>query len=509
VNRLTKVLLTSVAALLTVVILLLVGLNLYIQSPGTQARLAEGLSQALRMPVRFITTSVSPAGRLRISGITVPDGDRNFLEAREFTARFRPTALLRRRLEISQMTLERPRIVWKQNAKGHWVVPQALAASAPASRSAPSLAGLTTPAAKKSAGLEVVVESFQIRDGSAELLNKENNTVANLLGVTITYSTLTAERMAGTVQVASATWMDPDRPERQLRFENVRTPFTYAGQEVALPTLAATLAAGGVSGSFKLKLDGAKAPFSLALEFRDVQAGALSTQIESALGEASGAIDGSLTLAGSSREIVRAEGAGRLHIRDGRFQRLELFEAIGEVLQIKELSDLKLNDGHTDFRISEQRAWIDELSLEAANLRLSAKGHVKFEGKIQLNSQLSIDESLRKHLPGLLRGNFDAVGEKRYAIEFDITGKDFRPKTNLLDKVVGKKITSQFDDLVSSLFGSRKKEEKKDDKKKDDKKKDEKKKDGNAPAPPAPAPATPPPLPPAPTPVLAEPAENP
>ncbi len=455
--------LCTLAALVTLVVLVVVAANLYIQSPGTQARIQAGIAKALRMPVTFASTSISMAGQLKIVGIAVRDGERNFLEASAFMARYRLGPLLRGRLEIYGLAVERPQIVWQQNSEGDWVVPR-MPEEEKAKPVEKKVETAAAPAAERKTGLDVVVEGFQIRNGSVELLDKKGRTSASFTGVNVFYTTLTAERMEGNAHVEKLSW------GKELMFENVRTPFLYTGQELTLPELKATLAGGTIKGRFAMKLDRKKSPFSLQLALEAIDAGQLSTQMHSALGKAEGAIGGALELHGDAKDIADAEGSGNLQIRDGRLQKLELFEAIGGVLQIQELSDLKLKDGRAIFRIGEERAHIDELMLEAADLRLSAKGTVRFDGRIQLASRLSIDEPLRKHLPGLIRGNFEPADDERYAISFDITGKDFRARTNLLDRIVGKKVTSQFDDLLTSLFGSKKKDEKKSDDKKGEKK---------------------------------------
>lgn len=484
-NRPTRILLGTLAILVTLAALVIVGANLYIQSPGTQARIQAGLSKALRMPVTFRSTSISMAGRLKVLDIVIPDGERRFLEAAAFTAHYRLGALLRGRLEIHGMSVERPRIVWQQNGEGHWVVPrQAEEAKAPPAEKKPAPA--TADDGGRKSGLDVVVEGFRIHGGSVELLDKKGEAAATFHGVNVLYTTLSAETMEGNAHVERLGW------GQGLTFENVRTPFRYAAQELTLPELTATLAGGAVTGKFTMKTGGKKVPFTLSLALDRIDAGLLSAQMHSALGKAAGAIGGTLEMHGNARDLEDAEGTGTLHVRDGRVQQLELFEVIGDVLEIRELSDLGLKEGRANFRLGNGRAFVDEFLLEAANLQLSAKGEVRFDGRIKLASKLAIDGSLRKHLPGLIRGNFEKEGDQRYAIAFDIKGERFRMKTNLLDRIVGKKLTSQVDDLLTSLFGKKKeekKEEKMDDKKKSDEAKDDKKKDaGNKPkAPPVPA----------------------
>lgn len=489
-NRLTKIILSTLAALVTLAVLVIVGVNLYIQSPGTQARIQAALSKALRVPVTFTTTSVSMAGQLKIVGITIPDGDRKFLEASAFTAHYRLGALLRGRLEIYGMSVERPRIVWQQNDDGDWTVPrlpaeprQETGEKPKTKTSAPAAGG----AGERRKGLEVVVEGFRIHDGSVELLDRKGRTKASFQGVNILYTTLVPEKMQGTVHIERLRWGE------KLTFENVRTPFLYVGREISLPELQATLAGGTVAGKFALKTEGKKPPFTLNLTLDRIDAGLLSAQMDSALGKAAGAIGGTLEMHGNARDVEDAEGSGSLLVRDGRVQQLELFEAIGDVLQIRQLSDLQLKEGRATFRLGEKRAWVDDLTLEAADLRLSAKGEVFFSGRIQLASRLSIDDSLRKHLPGLIRGNFEKEEDERYAIAFDISGKEFRMKTNLLDRIVGKKITSQLDDLVTSLFGKKKETKEK----KEEPKAEKKSEDAKGEAAPSPPAAPEPPAPPA------------
>ncbi|MEI9897418.1 MAG: hypothetical protein WDN28_27070 [Chthoniobacter sp.] len=96
---------------------------------------------------------------------------------------------------------------------------------------------------------------------------------------------------------------------------------------------------------------------------------------------------------------------------------------------------------------------------------------------------------------------FRTVEGGRRAIGFVINGSIDKPKTNLLDKLIGQKINNQFGDVLGTIFGGDKKPEddkpKKEDKKK---KKDKDKAAQNAATPAAPTPpaATPEPATPAP-----------
>jgi hypothetical protein len=72
-----------------------------------------------------------------------------------------------------------------------------------------------------------------------------------------------------------------------------------------------------------------------------------------------------------------------------------------------------------------------------------------------LNSRLAINEKVRGQLFKPLRANFQPTDEAGYsAVDFEIGGTLERPKTNLLEKVVGRDLK----DLVNSFLGGGKSE---------------------------------------------------
>ena len=486
-KKLSKAILIAFAAVLLLAVVAFFGVNLYIQSPGTQARIQEELGKALRMPLRITNTSLTPWSDLMITGITIPNGDSNFLDASAFNARYRLAPLFGGKLIITEMSVDRPHIVWAQNAEGKWEVPK------PAKKAA-SVEAVPVPKAEpvkreekaaKESGFQVVVDGFQIRNGTVELLDKDRHPVAIFTNVNMNYTTLTADRLEGTAEIGRIVWND------WLAFDTVRAPFRYAGGDLDLPEITALLAGGAVSGSFRMRGEEPEAPFVAALKIEGVNAAKLSTDAGWSEGQALGTLSGNVDAHGSTNEVARLEGTGRLHIRDGRFRQLELLETIGLALQIRQLSDLRLKDGRAEFHLADEKAFVDALSLEALDLRITAEGLVRFDGKLQFASRLSVDDSLHRQLPGIVADNFTAEPGERHALAFEVTGKRFKPKTNLLDRVIGKKIGGQFEDLVSSIFSSKKKEEppKKEEKKKNKKKKPEEPKPADE-AEPSAAPAT-------------------
>ena len=477
-QKVSKAILIGLAVMLALALIFVFGLNLYIQSPGTQARIEAELSKALRVPLKITSTSITPTGQLRISGISIPGASTNFLEATSFSARYRPLALLSGKLLIRDMRVENPKVVWQQNEDGKFELPKpeeaaAVASSAGAEKPKKSRAEKRPDehADKPRKGLEVVLEGFRIENGSFELLDMEQRHLATFTQVEMNYTSLTEQRIEGTLAIGRAVWADT------LVLENVRTPFLYTPGELVLNELTAALGGGVLQGKFRIQPDLPDSPFTSTLSFENADVARLSTDAGWPAGQAAGNLSGAVDLHGNWKRVERVEGTGKLRLRNGQFRQFELLQTIGRVLQIQELSDLRLKEGRAEFHLESEKTFIDQLVLEAADLQLNATGVSRFDGKLDLDARLALSDRLFKQIPTFVRGNFVVAEDGRRAIDFDITGKNNKPKTNLLDRVVGQKIGGQFEELLSTIFGGVTKREPKIEPPKDaEKKKDDKKK---------------------------------
>src|SRR5215470_7966152 len=133
-RKLRRLLVIALGALIGVGAVVLLGVNLYVQSQGAQAKIQQELSRSLGVPLKIRSMSVTPWGGLELSGITIPQtlsvGPKDFLEARTFRLRIRFLSLFSRRLVINEVSLVHPRVVWPQNTEGKWRLPNTQAARA-------------------------------------------------------------------------------------------------------------------------------------------------------------------------------------------------------------------------------------------------------------------------------------------------------------------------------------------------------------------------------------------
>src|SRR3954463_5736832 len=120
----SRVLLIALGVIVGLALLILIGVNLYVQSRGIQARIQQELSLRLGATLRIQRISVTPWWGLKLTGITIPQSQPgaspDFLTAKAFRLRIRFSSLFGGHLVIKEVSLVNPEVVWAQNADGKW-----------------------------------------------------------------------------------------------------------------------------------------------------------------------------------------------------------------------------------------------------------------------------------------------------------------------------------------------------------------------------------------------------
>lgn len=480
VRKLSRLLLILVAAVIALIFVLLIGANLYVQSHGAQAKIQQELSQRLGTTLRIQQVSVTPWGGLKLTGITVPQDragvESNFLEAETFRLRLKLSALFAKRLVIRDVSLISPKIVWPQGDNGNWRLPgerasrempapvaTATEASPPAETSAaspPANVPVPSPLTSSPVGrpaiekikldFEPEVRRVNVTDGDFRFLDRAGGTAANFEGVNFRSVLDSATALHGQARIA--------RVNLRNRFylSDVQTPVRYDPAELALAKISAHAANGDLFGQFSMHPQSADAPFNLSVHFRNLQADQVVTEAGGPSGMVQGILEGKFDAEGKTSDAESLAGSGEIFLRDGQLRQYSLLAALGQVLQIEELTQLRLEQAEAKYRVSPGVVTIDQLILRSPNIRLSATGTVGFNGKLRLEAQLALNEKIRNQLFRPVRQNFQPIDEPGYAaVDFQVTGTLDRPKSNLVEKVVGRDI-KDLGSMINSFLGGSK-----------------------------------------------------
>ena len=478
-QKLGRLFLILIGGLLVLGAVVLLAVNLYVQSQGTQARIERELRQRFGANLNIGRISVTPWSGVKLSGITIaqgPDGGGNFLEAENFGLRIAFLSLFSKRLVFKEVSLLKPNVVWPQNADGKWRLPDLRSERRPEKKRAEAPAAETSAVqttATPEEEMETPVESaspaetkqprihreeklksaaefaseihkISLIDGNFRFLDRINQLVANFESIGFRASLTNASALHGNARVAKVSLRD------RVFLEQLKSPVRYDNDGLNLSQISAHIGSGDISGKFSIQPEADESPFQVEMKFRGVQADQLITEAGGPAGVLQGKLEGNFEAGGKTTDPDALGGAGEVVLHDGQLRQYNLLVALGQIFQIEDLTQLHLEQADAKYHLSPGVVTIDQLTLRSANIRLSATGTITFRGKLHLDSQLAINEKVRAQLFKPLRANFQPIDEPGYsAVSFEVTGTLEKPKTNLLEKVVGRDLKG----LMNSFFG--------------------------------------------------------
>jgi type II secretion system protein N len=507
----SRMILIGLGLIVGVALLILLGVNMYVQSRGTQARIQQELSQRLGATLRIQRISVTPWWGLKLTGITIPQSQPgaspDFLTAKAFRLRIRFSSLFGGHLVIKEISLVNPEVVWAQNAEGKWRLPTVPTAPppappttttkaiAPATTMSPSQSSASpppleekivvqdavpaspSPVEHKPAAFTPEVERVNVIRARFRFLDQNLKGVATFEDVDFRSSFRTATDLRGNIAIAKTSLRD------RFFLQQLQSPLRYDSNELDFSQISARAGDGQISGRFTIQPQAEDSPFTVDIKFKDVQADKVITEAGGLPGTVTGKLEGHLGASGKTADPNALAGSGEIILRDGQVRQYSLLTALGQLLQIRELQQLRLDEAQVKYHINPGVVTIDELVFRSENIRLTATGTVSFEGQLQLESQLAVNEKMRSQLFRAIRDNFKPIDDPGYtAVSFQVSGTVGRPKTNLMDKLIGRDL-KDLSSVITGLIGGGKSEKKK------------KPADGPAAAAPASSPASPTPAP--------------
>ncbi|HZE13962.1 MAG TPA: AsmA-like C-terminal region-containing protein, partial [Chthoniobacterales bacterium] len=423
---------------------------------------------------------VTPWWGLKLTGITIPQSQPgvspDFLTAKTFRLRIRFSSLFSGHLVIKEISLVNPEIVWAQNADGKWRVPSVPPPIAPPKTAAVETPVAAPPASEQSLGEPTVssppppvavqtenksapytpeIEGVNVIRARFRFLDQKSKSVATFEGVDFRSSFRSATELSGNITIAKTSLRD------RFFLQEFHSPLRYNPNELDFSGITARAGDGRIAGRFLMQPQAQDSPFTVSIQFADVQADKIVTEAGGAPGMITGKLEGHLDANGKTADPNALAGAGEIILRDGQVRQYSLLSALGQLLQIQELQQLRLDQALVKYHIDPGVVTIDQLVFRSENIRLTATGTVSFDGKLQLESQLAVNEKIRSQLFRAIRDNFKPIDEAGYtALNFQVGGTVGRPKTNLMDKLIGRDL-KDLSSVITGLIGGGKSEKKK------------------------------------------------
>jgi hypothetical protein len=445
----------------------LLAINLYVQSPGTQMRLRQIVSQNFGYPVSVFRITFTPWNGFHFQDLSVQDPSVDFpiLKARDLWIRCQYLPLLRRKLIVRQIVLSGTelRIPTVDRAE-----PAPAAADTASTKPAPSAASQITkstvqrealaPGAsppEKSRSIEnampgnfwVEIRKFKLRHGSVYFMDSKEIPMATLRDVEGTVHFQRGEYV-GQVRISSATVSD------SINVDDISSPVKCSHGSLDLEDISAKISGGEIRGNFHADLTDSELPYRVHFQVSGVNINEIISRSGGILNRAHGTLEGSLQLAGYMKDPSLASGGGSLEIKTGYLDQYPILKELGRWTQIDELKRLDLEEALSRFSVVGQDIKVDSLELVSKNCQVNLWGTVESAQKLDLSGRLTLNQFLSRKIPNEIEENFATSkdGRSRY-LDFQVTGSVLRPQTDLFERIIGDK-----GKLIKKILGIDRKE---------------------------------------------------
>jgi type II secretion system protein N len=297
------------------------------------------------------------------------------------------------------------------------------------------------------------IHAFRVDDGSAVFFDAKGAKILELEGVFVEAHPDGKDKFQGTYRIAKGVLWDTIIPRA---FEG---SFQWNKGQLSLPDIKASLAGGRLSGQIEWLPNKS---FVIAAIIEDASLEKLAADAGLEAVRTQGLFNSKLALQGTAGQPGTFTGTAEVNLAEARLEPIELIRQLGELLRVEELQLLTLQNAEAGFTIANNQVVVDRLQMASENLMIDAVGTTGFNGDLNLKARLHVNEKLRKETRGLIGKNLKPSETEGYShMPFSVTGTLARPKSDLLDKMVGLRIGQDVGGLLKNLLRSPQKQKKK------------------------------------------------
>ena len=426
-----------IVVVLIVLVLTLVGAgiyftNRYLQTPAFKEEVLKAARSTLGTEVRIDSFQASLFSGVELHGVTIgnPAGfTGNLLTADAFILHYRLLPLFSRRVEIEQLSLDKPVITLSQNDKNEWNY-EAIGAKGSSTNPAPAP---STPAPTKSettTPLDIVLSKLAITQGAMSLVSDKDKPLVKVEGISFSSAvSLIDNKLAGTGKAG----IDNINLSDALFVEKVATSVTLGSDEVKLTPLSGKLADGALTGDVAAKFsDGLKYTVNLQVKDADVAKFLQEAKTKAVM---TGKLMATTALTGTGG-LPTIVGNGRAEIDGGQLMEIPILDLLAGLLQMNALHNLKFSECLLEFSISNNVMQTPVISLTSPQVQITGKGSVAL-ADYSLNHDLTITfaKGALGAAPKEILGLFTEQANGSLALSFHVSGPYNSPKTDLTQRI--------------------------------------------------------------------------
>lgn len=445
-------------------VLILLGVNLYLQSETVQERLRQAAASTLGLPIHIKGASYTPWTGLTLSGLSAEDSERvgqNVFEASRLNVRLAIFPLLAKKVIITSISLQDPVVVFSERnqvvplppTRAEVVVENVPEPVPAVTESLPDAESVADPERKpdrvsivEPMRFTIEIQDLRVQNGMILVKGKNGSTVALLTGVEIHSKVPSDFEAKGEIRILEAAFGG------RMFVRNFQSPFQREDGRFSLQGYSAQIGQGTWQGN--LSVEEKTGAYEVDGLLSDIGIPALLIEAQLPHDRAEGTLSGDFRLSGGG-DLEHPRGRADLLLSDAVLEPLDFIQQLGQLLRVDELQLLRLSDARMALTVAEGIIHVDQIRLQSENLILGAEGPVEMSGEMELAAKLMVNQRLQQNLGGLIGKNFEPSDEEGYKeLPFRIFGPVQKPRTDLLDRLTGVQIGGEVGRFLQNLFGA-------------------------------------------------------
>jgi uncharacterized protein involved in outer membrane biogenesis len=401
----------------------------HVNTPAFKEKLLAAARDATGADVRIGQMDVSLFSGISLKNMSVanPTGfPGNLLSADAFVLRYRLLPLLRKRVEIETLSIQKPVVTLARNAAGEWNY-EKFPGSAPSPAQQPAAPSTT------GAALDVALSRLALDGGAFLALDESGKPLVKIDGISLSSSVnLSGNKLAG----AGKAGIEKLSVAELLFAEKLVAPVSFAGGDAKLAPLSGKLAGGEVTGEIGVTvLGGAKYAVNLQISNADMERLLQEAGVKKRVLEG-GKLKANAKLTGTGG-LPTIAGNGRAEIAGGQLVGLPALSLVASLLQIKALERVRFDEAVMEFAIAENMMQTPVIRVRAPDLQLDGRGSVSLaDYSLNHTLTLALSQSALAGAPKEVRGIFKERADGFFTLDFKVWGPYDSPKTDLKDRLV-------------------------------------------------------------------------
>ena len=443
-SALRKGIFYAIILLVALAIFALIGVNLFLRSPGIREKVAQAFEKRLGAEVTYQAISYLPWLGIKVTGLEMNHQEdiavlteMPFFRADSVRAEISLWSLAERPIQLGKIHIHHPKVL---------TIQPEIASSNPTPTTTPP-ASLPPPpptTSTKPKPPRFLLSDVEVTDGEIILLGSNGNrpllTVEGIstgldlstlfqrkegtLGRTLGQFTTAIAVAAGAITATEA------KGEIRLRKDGA----------LSLAGLTAKSDGGTIEGEFIADPSLQGFPFQANFKASGIEVGAIVSRVTSRLSFSKGIVEGTLQAEGFLTEPKTWQGRGTSAMNGASLQRNGLLESLGRYIGLKEFVELEFHEATTEFVIQGPVAHFQDIHWRTDNLEFKGLGAVGLNLQAKLGARLYFSERVRSVLRRIesqlpdqgVREAQQLEGREDYFRDFLIAGPLSQLKANFI-----------------------------------------------------------------------------